>query len=172
MNPLSSSEAAMLILIGSFHKLVALIIPLFPLILIPPSGSPVLFAQTQSNDTDQLLEKGEAFYEQGDHVQAIAHYNEILSIDPNHTGAIYDKGLSLDVLGKHEDAIAHYDMVLSVEPNNINALVNKAGALGDLGNYEEAIEHFDRALSLDPNNDLAISNKRLAESLLSNTTTG
>jgi tetratricopeptide (TPR) repeat protein len=128
-------------------------------------------AQSANNTADQLLERGESLYAQGDLEDAIRYYNEVLAIEPNNTGAIYDKGLALDVLGKHEDAIVHYDMLLSVQPDNINALVNKGAALADLGNYQEAIKYFDMVLSIDPNNVLAGENKRLATSVMNNSTT-
>lgn len=145
-----------------------LILPLIFLLQIDTLGS---LAQSSNTTTEQLLEKGESLYAQGDLADAIRYYNEVLTIEPNNIGAIYDKGLALDVLGKHEDAIVHYDMLLSVTPDNINALVNKGAALADLGNYQESIKYFDQVLSIDPNNVLAGENKKLATSLMNNSTT-
>jgi len=145
-----------------------LILPLIFLLQIDTLGS---LAQSSNTTTDQLLERGESLYTQGDLDDAIRYYNEVLTIEPNNTGAIYDKGLALDVLGKYEDAMVHYDMLLSVEPDNINALVNKGAALADLGNYQESIEYFDKVLSIDPNNVLAAENKKLATSVMNNSTT-
>lgn len=146
------------------------ILLLVTLVLLLQCNALVSLAQPNDLKMDQLLEKGESLYAQGNITEAIQYYNQVLAIDLNHTGAIYDKGLALDVLGKHEDAITHYDKLLSLQPDNINALVNKGGALGDLGNFQEAIKYFDKVMSIDPNNDLAAENKKLAVTLLKNNT--
>jgi tetratricopeptide (TPR) repeat protein len=146
------------------------ILLLVTLILLVQCHTLVSLAQPNNLTTDQLLERGESLYAQGNTTEAIQYYNQVLAIDLNNTGAIYDKGLALDVLGKHEVAIAHYDKLLSLQPDNINALLNKGGALGDLENYQEATKYFDKVLSIDPNNDLAAENKKLAASLVNNNT--
>jgi tetratricopeptide (TPR) repeat protein len=127
------------------------------------TSAPLGESNTSSSVTNQLLEKGESVYKEGNYALSIKYYDEVLALVPNSTGALYDKGLALDMLGLHGDAITYYDKVLTVQPDNINALVNKGGALGDLGRYQEAIVYFDRALTLDPNNALAANGKRTAE---------
>lgn len=83
------------------------------------------------------------------YAEAIAAYEQALSIHPKDAliwtkqGALYSK------LGKHSEALTSHDQALKISPNYSLALVNRCAALSKLGNYEAALAACEAALAGD-----------------------
>ena len=60
---------------------------------------------SDSNNKENLIDKGWALYDQGSYGEAIQYYDKALAIDPNNVNAVNDKGNALNDLGKYEEAI-------------------------------------------------------------------
>ena len=91
--------------------------------------------------------------------EAIAHYDNALSLKPGFAEDWSNKGITLHVLKRYDEAIAHYDKALSLKPDYAKAWYNKGNTLHELKRYDEAIAHYDNALSLKPGFAEAWSNK-------------
>ncbi len=117
---------------------------------------------------DELIEKGNDYYNQSNYNESITYYDKALAIDPYYLRALNNKGNALGELGKSEEAITWYDKALEVDPKDVDVLNNKGWVLSNLGKYDEAITWYDKALDIDPNYINAQNNKEEALSKLDN----
>ncbi|OCQ96087.1 hypothetical protein BCD64_12080 [Nostoc sp. MBR 210] len=127
---------------------------------------------------------------QTEYLEAVAAYNQELSITPDDTATLNNRGVALQNLGElqtqlaqhsqaiqsYTDAITAYNQALTLAPDYIDALNNKGNALANLGelqtqlaqhpqaiqSYTDAIAAYDQALNLAPNYTYALNNKGLA----------
>jgi type II protein arginine methyltransferase len=83
---------------------------------------------------------------------ALAAWDRLLAIDPDHAVALHEKGLTLHWLGRTVEAIAALERACTIDPDNPIAIGNLAVVLADAGRNSEAIRHFRRALALQPGN--------------------
>jgi tetratricopeptide (TPR) repeat protein len=96
---------------------------------------------------------GDAQAEKPDQVSsAIAHYEAVLRLEPDHFRAHYNLGtLLMDVPDRHGEAIAHLERALSIQPASVEAHVNLGVALADVpSRTHEAIAHLEAALAARP----------------------
>ena len=103
----------------------------------PPGTTPNQLSSNQpdvsSSDTSALVEKGDAFYDQGNRTQAIQYIDKALAIDPNYKLALDNKGAALINLGNHTQAIQYFDKALAIDPNYKIALNAKQYILSKMG---------------------------------------
>ena len=78
--------------------------------------------------------------------EAIAHYDQALSLNPDYHEAWLNKGSSLHGLWQFDEAIANYDKALSLKPDYHEAWSNKASALNLLKKDAESAKCFQKAL--------------------------
>lgn len=83
---------------------------------------------------------------------ALAAWDRLLSIEPDHAVALHERGLTLHWLGRTAEAIASLERACTIDPENPIAIGNLAVVLADAGRNLEAIRHFRRALALQPDN--------------------
>ena len=83
---------------------------------------------------------------------ALAAWDQLLAIEPDHAVALHEKGLTLHWLGRTVEAIATLERACAVDPDNATAIGNLAVVLADAGQNLQAIRHFRRALALQPDN--------------------
>ena len=55
--------------------------------------------------------------------EAIAHYDQALSLKPDYAEAWSNKGVTLHELKRYDEAITHYDQALSLKPELCRGLV-------------------------------------------------
>jgi type II protein arginine methyltransferase len=84
--------------------------------------------------------------------EALAAWDQLLGLEPDHALALHEKGLALHRLGRTAEAIATLERACTVDPENPIAIGNLAVALADAGRNLEAIRHFRRAVALQPDN--------------------
>lgn len=83
---------------------------------------------------------------------ALAAWDALLAIEPDHAVALHEKGLTLHWLGRSDAAIAPLERACALDPDNPTALGNLAVVLADVGRNLEALRLFRRALALQPDN--------------------
>jgi type II protein arginine methyltransferase len=88
----------------------------------------------------------------GKYAEAIATWNEFLSMKPDHLIANIEKGLLLHSIGDLEGAIACFSHATEVSPSSSAAAINLAVALSEAGRTAEAFDYFRRAEDIQPNN--------------------
>ncbi|WP_448663014.1 50S ribosomal protein L11 methyltransferase [Sphingomonas sp. CJ20] len=84
--------------------------------------------------------------------EALATWDQLLAIEPDHAVALHEKGLTLHWLGRTADAIATLERACALDAGNPTAIGNLAVVLADAGRNLEALQHFRRALALQPDN--------------------
>ena len=98
----------------------------------------------------------------GQHVEALANYEQALKLRPGHAGAHYNRGVSLQALNRYDEALASYDRALAAHPDYVLALNNRGVMLRELKRLEDSLECYDRALALQPNYADAYNNRAVS----------
>ena len=78
--------------------------------------------------------------------EAIAAFDEILALDPNHTEALVKKGTALEKLRQPQEALECYDRAIAADGSLTIAYLHKGGLCSRLEKYGEAMECYERAL--------------------------
>ncbi|MFM1873225.1 MAG: hypothetical protein RL398_2647, partial [Planctomycetota bacterium] len=86
---------------------------------------------------------------------AIACYDDVLALDPNHRSALFRLALNVDLRGEDEEARELYERSLMLPPVNASCVVNLGILYEDIGNYRRAMQCFDLALQANPENSRA-----------------
>ena len=122
--------------------------------------------RTNSTDADALVLRGRAFYQTGENDNALKHFRQALSYDPDLTQArtllkmvqrldkAKEDGNSAFKTGRYCSAVKLYSEALLVDPGNKGTnskiLQNRAMTRMKIKEYKEAVEDCDQALRLDP----------------------
>jgi Tfp pilus assembly protein PilF len=93
---------------------------------------------------------GIALATQGRVVEAIAHYEDALALDPYFPDAHNNLGITLKDQNRTDDAMAHYERALAIDPNHAEALNNVGNVFKERGRFEEAMAHYERAIASQP----------------------
>jgi predicted O-linked N-acetylglucosamine transferase (SPINDLY family)/ADP-heptose:LPS heptosyltransferase len=99
---------------------------------------------------DDLINQGNAQEDNGQLENALASYEQAISINPNYARAYSNRGNVLQSLQRFQEAIASYDKALALKPDYAEALYNKGNALQATKSSVEAIVCYEQALSLKP----------------------
>ncbi|MBW4448065.1 MAG: tetratricopeptide repeat protein [Spirirestis rafaelensis WJT71-NPBG6] len=118
--------------------------------------------QTPERQYDLLIKLGNLQYAGQDYKQAIASYDQALSIKPDLHLAWNNRGIALENLGRNSEAIASYDQALVIKPDDHEAWNNRGYALQNLGRNSEAIASYDKALVIKPDDHEAWNNRGIA----------
>ncbi len=81
---------------------------------------------------------------------AIAHYQQALSIEPEFAEAHNNLGVLLTQEGRLDEAIGHLERALQIKPDSVEAHNNLGVALTHAGRIEESVLHYRTALRLKP----------------------
>jgi len=98
-----------------------------------------------------LFEEALQLQQNGQLLQAINLYEQLLTQDPNHIEGLRFSGLAHAQRGDMPYAIAHLTRALDLQPEDANLHNNLANAYKALKNHDKAIQHYQKALLLDPN---------------------
>ena len=83
---------------------------------------------------------------------AIAHYEAVLRLDPNHFRALYNVGtLLMEVPERNADALRYLESAVKLQPTSVEARVNLGVMLSDVpSRSREAVEHLEFAMAKRP----------------------
>ncbi|MCC3584501.1 tetratricopeptide repeat protein [Microcoleus sp. PH2017_30_WIL_O_A] len=96
---------------------------------------------------DDLLQQAEHLMETGDKLEAIALYEQIISLAPNCFQARINYGFLKHENGELDAAIPHYQEALALAPNIPQTAYNLAKIFEEQGKVEQAIAHYEQALA-------------------------
>ena len=82
--------------------------------------------------------------------RAIADYDQVIGLEPNHADAYTERALLKDTLGRHEEALADFDRVVRLRPDDPWAYYNRSFTKSLLGQREDAITDLDEAIRIQP----------------------
>jgi tetratricopeptide (TPR) repeat protein len=83
--------------------------------------------------------------------QAIADYNQAISLNPKFAGAYTNRGNAYGIKGEYDRAIADYTQAIALDPKSAYAYIVRGSAYYFKGQKNQAIQDLEKALSLDPN---------------------
>ena len=114
--------------------------------------------ETSSTNKHSTKSKADDFYikassevKSGNFQEAIAAYNQAISINPQYTDAYNDRGVVRSALGSLSEGIKDFEQAVQINPQYSTAYVNLGIARLKSKDYEQAIINFDRALQINPN---------------------
>ena len=88
--------------------------------------------------------------DQGRYEEALAVYEQAISLAPQDARNWYSKGVALGRLGRYEEALAAYEQAISLAPHDADNWRGKGASLWYLGRYEEALAAYEQAIRLAP----------------------
>ena len=94
----------------------------------------------------KLLTHGQSLLSNDRAEEAIASFDEVLALDPNHAEALVKKGTALEKLRQPQEALEYYDRAIAVDGTLTIAYLHKGGLCSRLEKYGEAMECYERAL--------------------------
>lgn len=100
----------------------------------------------------ELLKNASADLTGGRWEEALAGYNEVLSVDPEMAGAYTGKAIALNRMGKPHKAFKKIDKAIKIAPDSARARLVKAWTLKNLGSYPLALKSINKAIELNPLN--------------------
>lgn len=89
---------------------------------------------------------------------AIAHYQTVLALEPNHFEAHGNLAIALQDRGNWEMAAKHFQRSLVLNPNHAPTHFNAGNLALKLKQFEQAIAHYQQAIALNPNYAKAYNN--------------
>ncbi len=108
----------------------------------------------QANQTDDTsltwVERGDAFFQQSAHRQALAAYDAAIQANPLSAIAWMKRGITLDTLQQFAAALTCYDRAVQLEAGNATTWSKRGLVLENLGRMEEALASYRKVIELDP----------------------
>jgi len=108
--------------------------------------------EAASSDAIKRNNFGGELIKQGKLDEALAEFQQAVTLDPSFAAAQVNLAYTYDRLGRADEAIAQYRKALELEPGNVFGHNNLGVLLDKKGLYDEAIGIFERALKIDPSN--------------------
>jgi tetratricopeptide (TPR) repeat protein len=93
-----------------------------------------------------LLAKGQSLLSLDKASEALACYDEILEMEPNHREALVKRGMALEQLRRIEEALSCYDRAIAADASMTIAYLQKGGLYNRLERYDEALQCYEQAL--------------------------
>ncbi|HYW19949.1 MAG TPA: tetratricopeptide repeat protein [Nodularia sp. (in: cyanobacteria)] len=119
--------------------------------LIGVSGIASVFVvkSINANNAIALSQQGSTLFELQRYQDALAAYQEAVSISPDFVPGWSGQAKTLSELKKYQEALAAYDQAIQIQPDYVEAWIGRGFVLKNLQRYPEAIASFDKALQLD-----------------------
>ncbi len=114
------------------------------------------------NKARPYYNRGFAYYQQGNLVQAIPDFNKAIEINPNY-GEVYNiRGAAYRAQGNLTQAISDYNKAIEIDSNFAEAYNNRGNVYYLQGNLTQAIADYNKAIEIDPNFTNAYNNRSVA----------
>ena len=126
-----------------------------------PVPIPTVSIRRLSEAEDRII-AGNDFAMQGRFEEAIAEYDQAISLDPQLAMAYGNRGAAYNDLGQHERAIQDHNEAIRLDPQNALTYDNRGVSYGKLGQFGRAVQDWDEAIRLDPTFAMAFNNRGIA----------
>jgi tetratricopeptide (TPR) repeat protein len=127
--------------IAGIIVLLAILIPLITAGCLNPAA-----------DAREWNTKGETDHMMGRYEEAVAAYDQAVTIDPSFGKAWRNRGLSLALLNRTTEAEVSFQKALSIDPNDMEALYYQSLSRSYAGNPQGALESLDKTIAVSPKN--------------------
>jgi tetratricopeptide (TPR) repeat protein len=118
----------------------------------PPNGEPEPVAAEAAPPSSEaalisfLLGKGQSLLNLDKAEDALACFDEILSLRAGHPEALVKKGTALEKLRRLNEAVECYDQAIAADNSMTIAYLCKGGLFNRMERYSEALECYEKAL--------------------------
>ena len=113
--------------------------PDVPTAVVKSTGASV----TSSAKALAHFEADVALFQQGHLEEALAEFDEVIRLDPEHAVAYSNRGNTYLQLGQLERAIRDIDEAIRIDPQSALAYNNQGSVYSGLGQYQRAVEIYD-----------------------------
>ncbi|HPZ08670.1 MAG TPA: tetratricopeptide repeat protein, partial [Candidatus Eremiobacteraeota bacterium] len=113
----------------------------------------ITLSHARAETLQELLNKGNALFEEGDYEKSIPYFDKALETEPACEIAWFRKGVALYKLTKYKEADICFDEVIKMTSGNADVWYLKALTLYKKENYKDAIVYFDKVLEIAPGNN-------------------
>jgi tetratricopeptide (TPR) repeat protein len=93
-----------------------------------------------------LTAKGQSLLSLDKIEEAVACFDEILTLDPKHAETLVKKGEALERLRRADEAVRCYDAAINADASLTIAYLHKGGLFNRMERYEEALKCYEQAL--------------------------
>jgi len=101
--------------------------------------------------------------EKGDFAGAIADYNLVVDLNPNHTEVFQARAEAYFQSGQYQEAKNDFSKAIRLNPGVAELYHRRGQAYMEMGYYSSAMRDFERALRLKPGMEAALQSKQAAE---------
>ncbi len=113
------------------------------------ASAPLTSEQPSTNEharVSLLLDQGQSMLSLDNVNAALACFDEVLSLDPNHAEALVKKGAALERLHKLNEALECDDRAIAADDSMTLAYLHKGGLYNRLERFKEALACYGKAL--------------------------
>ena len=93
-----------------------------------------------------MLGKGQALLHMDQPENALACFDQVLTMEPNHADALIKRGTALERLKRWDEALECYDRAIAANSSMTLAYLYKGGIFNQLERFSEALECYEQAL--------------------------
>ena len=111
-----------------------------------------------TDDVEAQISRGVAYRRQEKFEQAMAEFEQAISINPDHPDAWYHHGLTWGLMGEHGRAVADFTRAIELAPEYADAYNCRGYALLCLGEYRLALRDLEQAVQMNPDDELTQRN--------------
>ena len=111
-----------------------------------PNGSADAEKTNDAARITSLLTRGQSLLNTDKAEEALACFDNVLAIEPNHADALVKKGTALEKLRKLNEAIDCYDRAIAADGNLTIAYLYKGGVFNRMERFHEALACYEQAL--------------------------
>lgn len=90
-------------------------------------------------------------HQSGRLAEAVAQYELVISLDPDHADVHNNLGVAFVQLGRIDEARTHFERAVILNPDYADAHNNLGNSLAAQARFKDAVAHFERAWLLNPN---------------------
>lgn len=124
------------------------------------SGRPMADLPTSgAGDANALFAKAVGLHQSGKAEAAIALYEQVVALAPEHAPAHMNLAVAFRGLRRLDQALASYDRAVALRPDDPDLHNSRGNTLSDLGRLEDALAAYDRALAARPDHPNAHYNR-------------
>ncbi|MDF5706484.1 MAG: tetratricopeptide repeat protein [Nostoc sp. S4] len=105
------------------------------------------------------IKLGDECFNKGEYPNAIANYNQALTVNYSDADLYYKRGLAHYQIGDYEAAIADYAQAIQINIHDAKSYDKRGLALYQIGRLEEAINDYTQAIRINPNLGVAYKNR-------------
>lgn len=101
--------------------------------------------------------RGVAYASTGQVEKAIADFDTVLRLEPDHVFAHFNRGVALDGMGRYDEAVADFDAAIKYDPQSGAGYFYRGQANFHAGHFAAAAADFERDVSIAPGHALGIA---------------